>query len=94
VSELACDSVTLKVSVDVPASPSVIDWSSMLTSGMGSSFVMVPSPDPSRMFAFVAFDRTSVRCSSGSVVPSPFTVTSTVFAVSPGLKVTVPDAAT
>ena len=93
-SELACDSVTLKVSVEVPVSPSAIDWSSMLTSGIGSSFVMVPRPELSKMFAFVAFDRSSVRVSSGSWVLSPLTVTFTVFVVWPGSNVSVPDVAT
>ena len=85
--------MTLKVTVEAPASPSVTDWSSIEMSGTWSSFVVVPVPEPSRTFAFDSFDRSTVKVSSDSWVVSPLMVTSTVAAVSPGLNVTVPTAA-
>ena len=75
------ESVTLKVIVDVPALPSVIDWSSIETSGIWSSFVIVPIPEPSAIPAFEALERSTVNVSSASWVVSPLIVTSTVCVV-------------
>ena len=85
--------MTLKVIVDVPAFPSAIDWSSIEMSGTWSSFVMVPSPEPSAIPALPAPKRLTVNVSSASWVVSPLMVTSTVLVVWPGSNVTVPDAA-
>ena len=51
-------------------------------------------PVPTAMVAFMAEERFTKKCSSASLVLSPFTVTKIVLTVSPGLNVSVLEAAT
>ena len=59
-----------------------------------SSFVIVPVPSASEIVALVAFDRWTVKVSSGSTATSPFTSTVIVLVVSLELKFRVPVFAT
>ena len=88
---LGFDSATPNVIVLVPASPSPIVWSSTLTEGTGSSLVIVPTPWPSEIVAFVAPERLTRNVSSASFFVSPFAVTSIVFEDWPGVNVSTPD---
>ncbi len=56
---------------------------------VASSFVIVPVPSASAMVAFVAFERWTVKASSGSTVVSPLTSTVNCLVVSAGRKVRV-----
>ena len=58
--------------------------------GIASEFRIVPVASPSRIRAPEAFESVSVSVSSVSSWASSSTGTSTVFAVSPGSKVSVP----
>jgi hypothetical protein len=62
--------------------------------GGASSSRMVPSPLESAIAAPVAVSRSPKKVSLGSTVVSPFRVTRTVFASSPGAKLRVPLVAT
>ena len=75
------ESVTSKERVESPTLPSVTLVFVTEIVGEASSSRMVPVPEPARTFAFVSFDRSTVKVSSDSWVTSPFTVMSTVFAV-------------
>jgi hypothetical protein len=59
-----------------------------------SSFVMMPMPSPQKppMVALVGSWNETMMYSSGSMRLSPLIVMGTVFEVSPGAKVTVPEA--
>ena len=66
------------------------------TVGASSSSVIVPVPSsvvsPPVSLALLGEDRRRMTVSLGSSVVSPFTVTSTVFSVSPTAKLSVPPA--
>ena len=62
--------------------------------GSASELTMVPVAVASAISAPDASDSASVRVSAPSSCASSSTATSTVFAVSPGAKTSVPDAAT
>ncbi len=55
--------------------------------------MIVPSPSPSPIVTFEGFERLTVNVSFASSSRSPLTFTVTVFAVCPGLNVSVPAAA-
>ncbi len=78
--------VIVKVADLVPELPSATVTSLMLKDV--SSLTMVPSPDPSAMVAPTGAESTATKLSFGSPTVSPFTVTETVFVVSPGPKLT------
>ena len=62
--------------------------------GASSSSVIVPTPKLPRIVAALAFERSSVKVSSiPSSSASPVTVTVTVWDVTPGSNVSVPEAA-
>ncbi len=61
---------------------------------LASSLVIVPCPWVSEIVAPEAAERSTKKVSSASGVVSPLTSTVTVFTVSPGLKVKVPELAT
>ena len=71
--------------------PSALVTSLMLM--RGSSSTMVPTPWPSAMVALVGLLRLTTKVSFGSARRSPLTSTVMVLLVSPGAKVSVPDAA-
>ena len=74
-------------------SPSIALPSDMLTVGGGSSSMIVPVAVEAPSRAFVGFDRLIVNLSFHSYTESLVVDTRTVFLVSPGAKVSVPDAA-
>ncbi len=90
---LAADSVTVKVAGEVPALPSFNDTSLMLRVGVASSSVIVPVPTAAPSVALVGLVSVTVNVSLASSSRSPFTSTVTVWLVSPGANVSVPDAA-
>ena len=55
-----------------------------------SSLTIVATPWPSAIVALPGVDRSTASVSSGSPTASPVTATLTVFAVWPGVKVSVP----
>ena len=61
--------------------------------GIGPEFSIVPVASASRIRAPVGSDKVSVSVSPPSSCASLRTATSTVFSVSPGSKVSVPEAA-
>ncbi len=85
---LAADRVT--VNVAVPAASDTVT-SPIDTVGAASLSVIVPTPTPSAINAFVGADRFSVNDSGASSVVSSITATDTVCEVTPGANVsTVP----
>ena len=74
----------MKVALTVPALPSVTVTSSIESVGSGSSSVIVPTPWPSAIVAFVGFERLTKNVSFASSSRSPLTSTVTVFVVWPG----------
>ena len=90
---LGASSVAVKVAVTVPVFPSRTVALPIESAGTGSSSVIVPTPSPSSIAALTAFESSTVNVSSSSSSVSPFTPTDTVFVVSSGRKVSVPDAA-
>ena len=91
---LRLDSATVKVSVALPASPSVTDGLSMVSAGAASASVMAPVPSsvsaPPARSALTALNSRRMTVSSSSATSSPLTVTSMVWLVWFGLKVSVP----
>ena len=83
----------MKVAVTVPVFPSVTVLLPIETVGTGSSSVIVPTPVPSAIVALTGFESSTVNVSLSSSSVSPFTSTGSVSVVSPGRKVSVPDAA-
>ena len=83
----------MKVAATVPLLPSLTVTSLTATAGSGSLSVIVPSPSPSPIVAFDGFERLTKNVSFASSSRSPLTCTVTVFAVCPGVKVSVPAAA-
>ena len=76
----------------VPMSPSSTDAFATDTVGSGSSFWIVAVPVASAIaIPPVAFERFRVKVSSSSASESSMIVTATVFEVSPGLNVSVPE---
>jgi hypothetical protein len=80
----------VNVAVVVPELPSVTLTSLIVSTGGGSSSVIVPVPCPSTMVAFDAFVRLTRKVSFASSSVSLLTTTVTVFVVSPAAKVSVP----
>jgi hypothetical protein len=77
-----------------PAGPSATVTSAADTTGGASSSAMVAVAAASAAVAFTTFDnRTSNVSPPGSNTPSPSTRTEIVLLVSPGAKVSEPDAA-
>ncbi len=83
----------MKPSVVVPELPSATATSLIESAGTASSLVIVPRPWLSEIGAFVGALRSTVRVSFASYFTSPFTVTLTGWVVTPGAKVSVPEAA-
>ncbi len=91
---LGAESETVKPSVAVPALPSATATSSIESTGTpASSLPIVPMPWLSEIVALTGALRLTTRISSGSFFTSPFTVTLTGWVVTPGAKVSVPEAA-
>ena len=92
---LGASSVTAKLSVAVPVSPSATEGDDTDTVGGSSSSMIVPVTAevgaPPANAALDTADRTSVTVSSCSSKTSPATSTATVLDVSPGVNVNVPD---
>jgi hypothetical protein len=66
----------------------------IVTVGSASSLVIVPVPTPvPEIAAFDGLARLTVNVSVASTAVSPFTETTTCFAVCPAAKVSVPDVA-
>src|SRR5687767_15020818 len=84
------DSDTVNVMFDDPLSGSVRLGLVMDTVGAESSLVIVPVAVPSRMVAFAAPERPTVKVSFDSNVVSPLTSTEIVFEVSFARNVTTP----
>ena len=84
----------MKVALTLPPLPSVTVTLLIEMVGSESLSLTVPRPCPSAMVTFDGFERLSVNVSFASSSRSPLTSTVTVFVVSPGVKVSVPDAAT
>ena len=83
------------VTVAAPSCSAICGGSTARTrSGPSSSSAMAPSPEPSASVALRALPSSTVKVSPSSQPVSSSTVTPTVFAVSPGAKVRVPEAAT
>ena len=82
----------MKVALTVPESSSVTVTSSTASVGSGSLSVIVPSPWPSPMVAFVAFERFTKKVSLTSSSRSELTVTETCFVASPAANVSGPPA--
>ena len=78
---LGAPSATVNVAMESPALPSGSDTSFTMRPGVASSFRIVPKPGSIPIVAPTAFDRCSVNVSPSSNVVSPWTSTSTVFAV-------------
>ena len=89
---LAAFSVTEKLMVTVPLSPSVTLAEPIETVGNASSSVIVPVPVPVKMVAFVGLLSFTLTVSSASSSVSPLTVTAMLLLVSPAAKVKVPEA--
>ena len=93
---LRLDSATVKVSVALPASPSVTDGLSMVSAGAAAPPASVIVPAPSSVSAsplssaLTALNSRRMTVSSSSATSSPVTVTSMVWLVWPGAKVSVP----
>ena len=83
----------MKTAFVVPLLPSVTVTSSIESAGAASSLRMVPAPEASARLAPLAPERLTRKPSSGSATASPTTATVTVFVVSPGAKVRLPEAA-
>ena len=91
----AAESVTSKTAGVVPLLPSVtvalaIESNGEVPGPEPSSFVIVPRPVPFSISAPVGFERMTRKVSFVSTAVSPMTNTVTVFAVWPGLKMSVP----
>jgi hypothetical protein len=80
----------LNAAVTVPALPSVTATSLMNNEGAASSSVIVPTPVPSAIVAFVGTDKTTLNVSLDSLSVSPLTVIETFCVVTPAAKVNVP----
>ena len=76
-----------------PMLPSVSETSLITTEGKGSLSVMVPVRVATGIVALVGFESVTVYVSFASFSRSPWTTTSIVLVVWPGLKVNVPDVA-
>jgi hypothetical protein len=85
--------VTVKVKLVVPALPSFMLTSLIVSVGAASSFVIVPTPVPSAIVAPLGAERLTVKFSFASWVSSPVTSTVIVFDASAAVKLTVPLAA-
>ena len=83
--------VTVNTKFVVPAFPSVIVTSLMVTAGAASSLLIVPSPLESEIVASTGAVRFTKKVSFASCWTSPHTMTLIVFDVSPGRKVRSPD---
>src|SRR5207248_1848327 len=81
---LAADRLTVKVNVFVPELPSVAATLLMDSSGLGSSFRMVPVPWALLRVAWVGLPRLMKNVSSGSFTVSPLTSTVIVLLMIPG----------
>jgi hypothetical protein len=84
---------TVKVASTVPAAPSATVASPIVSVGVVSSSVIVPTPVGLLSVAKSAVVTLTLYVSSISSSMSAFTVTSTVFAVSPMAKASAPDVA-
>ena len=71
-------------------SPSASEAAVSAMDNSASSFSMVPTATPSARVTLIGFWSVTLNFSSGSRTSSGCTVTSTVFSVSPGMKVRVP----
>ena len=91
---LEADRLTVKTALPVTVFPSVTVTSLIDSVGVAaaSSFRMVPNPWLMAIVALVGLLRFTKKVSSLSASVSPLTRTVTVLLVSPGLKVSVPDA--
>src|SRR3990172_5857636 len=89
---LGAERVRLNTADAVPLLPSVTVAAAIEIDGTASSFVIVPKPVPQAIVAPEAAERMTRKVSSVSTVVSPLTSTVTDFAVSPGLKGSVPGA--
>ena len=87
---LGADRVRLKANAVFPLLPSARVTAAMEIAGRVSSFVIVPRSVPFSISAPVGFERMTRNVSFVSTVVSPMTNTVTVFAVWPGLKMSVP----
>ncbi len=65
-------------------------WMSWMATMAKSSFWIVPVPCKVPIVALTGFKRSRCSVSLASTAASPLTITSMVFAVSPGAKVSVP----
>ena len=84
------DRLTVKTNGVSPALPSGSDTSPIDSSGVASSFWIVPVPPVAATVALTALPSATVNVSSVSCTVSPFTSTSIVCVVVPGGNVSSP----